>query len=193
VLKYLTELAAAKEIRQVMNSISSRFGRYKRTENSGIKSSKADEKRSCWAIVSIDGFEIEAKIIHRGMGGFEILDDKYRGKYTGEIVDASDVIRCRVEDDNIIKPKMAVPDPSSCDFTFGNNHRSKCSHQLTSKTYEQINAIEDLKLRVIEEKHKQDIEAIQEEMNQRFNLIKFIIQENYNLPHNRNSRRLLNY
>ena len=76
---------------------------------------------------------------------------------------------------------------------FGNNHCSKCSHQLTSKTYEQINAIEDLKLRVIEEKHKQDIEAIQEEMNQRFNLIKFIIQENYNLPHNRNSRRLLNY
>jgi len=61
--------------------------------------------------VSINGFEIEAKIIHRGMGGFEILDDKYRGKYIGEIADASDVIRCRVEDDNIIKPKMAVPNP----------------------------------------------------------------------------------
>jgi hypothetical protein len=95
VLKYPTELAAAKEIRQVMNTISARFGRYKRTDNSGIKSSKADEKRSCWAIVSINGFEIEAKIIHRGMGGFEILDDKYRGEYIGEIVDASDVIRCR--------------------------------------------------------------------------------------------------
>ena len=126
------------------------------------------------------------------MGGFEILDDNYRGKYIGEIVDASDVIRCRVEDDNIIKPKMAVPDSPSCDLTFGNNHCSKCSYQLTSKTYEQIKAVEDLKLRAIEEKHKQDIEAIQEEMNQRFNLIKFIIKENYNLPHNRNSRRLLN-
>jgi hypothetical protein len=116
------------------------------------------------------------------MGRFEILDDNYRGKYIGVIVDASDVIRCRVEDDNIIK--------LSCDLTLGNNH---CSHQLTAKTYEQIKAIEDLKLRVIEEKHKQDIEAIREEMNQRFNLIKFIIRENYNLAYNRNSRRLLNY
>jgi hypothetical protein len=88
VLKYLTELAAAKEIRQVMNNISFRFGRHKSPDNSGINCSKADEKRSCWAIVSIDGFEIEAKIIHRGMGGFEILDDNYRGKYIGEIVDA---------------------------------------------------------------------------------------------------------
>jgi hypothetical protein len=78
VLKYLTELAAAKRIREVMNSISSRFGRYKRPDNSGINSSKRDEKRSCWAIVSMDGFEIDAKIIHRGRGEFEILEDNYR-------------------------------------------------------------------------------------------------------------------
>jgi hypothetical protein len=80
----------SKKIRVVMNTISSKFGRYKLPDNSSINSSKTDEKRSCWAILSIDGFEIDAKIIHRGRAEFEILEDNYRGKYIGEIVDASD-------------------------------------------------------------------------------------------------------
>jgi hypothetical protein len=105
VLKYLAE-----EIRQVMNTISSRFGRYKRTDNIGFKSGKADEKRSSWATVSIDGFEIDAKIIHRERGEFEILEDNYRGKYIGDLVDASDVIRCKVEEDMSLKPKLPLRD-----------------------------------------------------------------------------------
>jgi hypothetical protein len=32
--------------------------------NRSINSSKADEKRSCWAVVRIDGFETDAKIVH---------------------------------------------------------------------------------------------------------------------------------
>ena len=184
-LKYLTEIAVSKKIRVVMNTISSRFGRYKRPDNSGINSSKTDEKRSCWAIVSIDGFEIDAKIIHRGRGEFEILEDNYRGKYIGEIVDASDVIRCKVEDEKALKPKLPLRDYPHFDSvnTWENTHCSKCS-------YEQINANEDLKLKVMEEKHKQDIEAIHQKMNLQFSQIMSIIQENYKLAHIGTSRCL---
>jgi len=153
VLKYLTELATAKEIRQVMNTISSRFGMYKRPDSNGVNYSKADEKRSCWAIVSIDGLEIDAKIIHRGRGEFEILEDNYSGNYIGELVDASDVIRCKVEDDTTLKPKLMVRDCPRCNLvnTLENKHCSKCSYELTR---EQIKTNEDLKLKVMEEKHK---------------------------------------
>ena len=54
------------------------------------------------------------------------------------------------------------------------------SYELTR---EQINANEDLKLKVMAEKHKQDIEAIRQEMNLQFSQIMFIIQENYKLAH----------
>ena len=63
-LKYLTELADELHgIGQVMNTISSRFGRYGSQDNCRINSSKVEEKRSCWAIVTIDGFQLDA-IIH---------------------------------------------------------------------------------------------------------------------------------
>ena len=39
---------------------------------------------------------IEAKIIHKGRGKFKILEDNCKGKYIGKIVDASDVIRCKL-------------------------------------------------------------------------------------------------
>jgi uncharacterized protein len=58
------------------------------------------EKYSCWSILFIDKLKIEAKIIHKGRGKFQILEDKYKGKYVNEIVDASDVIRCIVNSDD---------------------------------------------------------------------------------------------
>jgi hypothetical protein len=51
----------------------------------------------CWCFVLIDGTGFEAKIVHKGRGKFKILNDEYGGKYDNKIVDASDVIRCRVE------------------------------------------------------------------------------------------------
>jgi hypothetical protein len=45
----------------------------------------------------IGGTEFEAKIIHKGRGKFKILNDEYGGKYTNKMVDASDVVRCRIE------------------------------------------------------------------------------------------------
>ncbi len=82
-----------------MSTITIRFGRYKGADELSDNSnnfSKAVERRSCWSVLSIDRLKIEAKIIHKRGGKFEILEDKCEGKYIGIIVDASDVIRCIV-------------------------------------------------------------------------------------------------
>ena len=52
---------------------------------------------SYWCYIVIDGARFEAKIIHKGRGKFKILNDEYGGKYSDKIVDASDVIRCRID------------------------------------------------------------------------------------------------
>src|SRR6476620_983911 len=72
--------------------------------NNNNKFSTLVEKYSCWCILFIDGVKIDAKIIHKGRGRFKIVEDKYKGKYVNKIVDASDVIRCKVisEDAKII-------------------------------------------------------------------------------------------
>jgi hypothetical protein len=159
----------------IINTILSRF----RLNNISINSSEADEKRSCWAVVCINGFEIDAKIVHRRKGKFEILEDNYRGKYIREIVDASDVIRCKVQDDKALK-RLTAHNCPRCNSvnTFENKQYSKCGYEFT---LEQIRVNEDLKLKVMEERHKQDIEAIRREMNLQFSQIMSIIQENYKL------------
>ena len=82
-----------------MNTISFSFSRYKgaleSNENNNNDFNVVIERSSCWAVLSMDGLKIEAKIMHKGRGRFIILDDNYRGKYIGKIVDASDVIRCK--------------------------------------------------------------------------------------------------
>ena len=86
-------------MRQVMSTISFRFGRNKYADElSGNSSnhSEAEERRSCWSVVSINRVVIKAKIIHKRGGKFKILDDNRGGRYIGTIVDASDVIRCIV-------------------------------------------------------------------------------------------------
>ncbi|MFL6369887.1 MAG: hypothetical protein ACJ72F_03540 [Nitrososphaeraceae archaeon] len=56
-----------------------------------------EERYSCWCFLLIDGTKFEAKIVHKGRGKFKILNDEYGGKYNNKIVDASDVIRCKIE------------------------------------------------------------------------------------------------
>jgi hypothetical protein len=80
-----------------MSTICTRFGRYKSADELSDNSnnfSKAVERRSCWSVLSIERLRIEAKIIHKRRGKFEILEDNCEGKYIGIIVDPSDVIRC---------------------------------------------------------------------------------------------------
>lgn len=59
------------------------------------------EKYSCWSILFIDEVILEAKIIHKGRGKFKIVEDKYNSKYINNIIDASDVIRCKVNPSDV--------------------------------------------------------------------------------------------
>ena len=58
---------------------------------------KEEDRYSCWCFLLMDDDRFEAKIIHKGRGKFKILNDEYGGKYNNKIVDASDVIRCKIE------------------------------------------------------------------------------------------------
>jgi hypothetical protein len=66
-----------------------------------IKTKKQQEDKeghySCWCFVRIDGTGFDAKIVHKGRGKFKILNDEYGGKHSNKIIDASDVMRCKVE------------------------------------------------------------------------------------------------
>ena len=82
-----------------MSTIPFRFGRNRcvnELSNNSSNLSEAEERRSCWSVLSINRVVIKAKIIHKRGGKFKILDDNREGKYVGIIVDASDVIRCIV-------------------------------------------------------------------------------------------------
>lgn len=83
---------------------------YLKPDNNNNNFSTITEKYSCWSIVFIEGVEIEAKIIHKGRGKFKIIEDKYKAKYVNKIVDASDVVHCKVKSDdanNIMKDNLA--------------------------------------------------------------------------------------
>jgi hypothetical protein len=61
------------------------------------KEQEEEEHYSCWCFLLIDGTKFEAKIVHKGRGKFKILNDENGGKYNNKIVDASDIIRCKIE------------------------------------------------------------------------------------------------
>jgi hypothetical protein len=61
------------------------------------KQEKEEERYSCWCSIRLDGIGFDAKIVHKGRGRFKILNDEYGGKHSNKIVDASDVIGCKVE------------------------------------------------------------------------------------------------
>jgi len=46
-----------------------------------------------WCIVSIDGNDVRAKIVHRGRGKYRIVEDNMDGKYLTTTMDAEDVVR----------------------------------------------------------------------------------------------------
>jgi len=72
-------------------------------DNNNEDSSTIMEKYSCWSVLFIDGLVIEAKIIHKWRGKFIIVGDNYKSKYVNKIVDASDVIRCKLKPDDVDK------------------------------------------------------------------------------------------
>src|SRR5919197_157633 len=78
------------------------FDKGQRSDNNNNNNNSGTiiEKYSCWSILFIDRLKIEAKIVHKGRGKFMIVEDKYKGRYVNQIVDASDVIYCKVGPDN---------------------------------------------------------------------------------------------
>ena len=85
-----------------------------------------------------------------------------------------------VEDDETLKPKASVHNCPRCNLIniVENKYCSKCSYPLSPQAYEEIKANEDLKLKAMEEKHRQDMDAMREEMNQQFNKIMSMVQKN---------------
>jgi hypothetical protein len=61
------------------------------------------EKYYCWCILFIDGVKIEARVVHKGRGKFKIVEDKCKAKYVNKLVDASDVICCKVKPSDVRK------------------------------------------------------------------------------------------
>jgi hypothetical protein len=49
---------------------------------------------SSWCTIEINDRRIRASIKHVGRGKFLILDDNNEGKYSGLVIDASDVLNC---------------------------------------------------------------------------------------------------
>ena len=64
-----------------------------------------------------------------------------------------------------------------------NKFCSKCSYPLTPQAYDEIKAQEDAKLKAMDQKYEQDMKAIREEMNQQFNQIMSLIQQNPQLAY----------
>ncbi len=49
-----------------------------------------------WCIVSVDGQQIKANIVHKGNGKFEIIEAE-DDRHVGKIVDASEVNNCKAQ------------------------------------------------------------------------------------------------
>jgi integrase/recombinase XerD len=64
-----------------------------------------------------------------------------------------------------------------------NKYCSKCSYPLKPEAYDEIKIPEDKKLKLLEEKHRQDIQSIRQEMNIQFTQIINMIQQNPNLKY----------
>jgi hypothetical protein len=79
------------EASEIINNISTTIAADK------LKKEEEEKRYSCSCFLLIDGTKFEAKIVHKGRGKFKILNDEYNGKYNNKIVDASDVIRCKIE------------------------------------------------------------------------------------------------
>ena len=87
------------------------------------------------------------------------------------------------EESALAQKKPSVLNCHRCSLvnTIDNKLCSRCSYPLTPQAYEEIKANEDMKFRIMEEKHAQDMKIMRDEMNQQFTQIMSMIQQNPNL------------
>jgi hypothetical protein len=90
-----------------------------------------------------------------------------------------------VGNDEILKTKAPVRDCPRCNLvnTFEYKYCSKCSYPLVPDAFDEIKEAEYSKLQSLEEKHRQEIIDLEEKMEQRFNQIVSLIQQNPILAH----------
>ena len=75
--------------------------------------------------------------------------------------------------ENEIKKKPIIHLCPKCELVnaLDNKYCSKCSYPLTPQAFDEIKNEEDRKLKILEEKHSQEIQTIREEMNQKITLL----------------------
>jgi integrase/recombinase XerD len=82
--------------------------------------------------------------------------------------------------DQQIEKKPSILNCPRCSLVnaIENKYCSKCSYPLIPSAFDEIKAEEDTRIKGIEEKYKQDMKAMREEMNQQFSQIMSMIQQN---------------
>jgi integrase/recombinase XerD len=90
-----------------------------------------------------------------------------------------------VGDDEALKPKPAVHNCPRCNLvnTFETKYCSKCSYPLVPNAFDEIKEAENSKLQSLEEKHRLQMYNLEEKMEQRFNQVISMIQQNPSLAH----------
>ena len=75
--------------------------------------------------------------------------------------------------ENEIKKKPIIHLCPKCELVnaIDNKYCSKCSYPLIPQAFDEIKNEEDRKLKILEEKHSQEIQSIREEMNQKITLL----------------------
>jgi integrase/recombinase XerD len=88
-------------------------------------------------------------------------------------------------DYDALRPKPAVHDCPRCNLinSLENKYCSKCSYPLVPDAFDEIKEAENSKLQILEEKHRQQMKELEEKMEQRFNQVMYMLQQNPVLAH----------
>jgi len=83
-------------------------------------------------------------------------------------------------DDDALRPKPAVRDCPRCNLinTLENKYCSKCSYPLMTDAFDEIKEAENSRLRILEEKHRQQMKDLEEKMDLQFKQIMLMVQQN---------------
>ena len=105
---------------------------------------------------------------------------RYIKRRIGDDLKNQILVRNGIISENEIKKKPSIHLCPRCEFVNSIEHKlcSSCSYPLTPSAFEDIKSEEERKLKILEEKHSKEINSIREEMNNQFNKIISMIQQN---------------
>jgi hypothetical protein len=87
--------------------------------------------------------------------------------------------------ENIITKKSSTIDCPRCQLVNAseNKYCSKCSYPLKPEAYDEIKESEQIRIKNLEQKYENDMKVLRNEMNNQFNQILSIIQQNPKLSY----------